>query len=70
MIQKGTEVEVLGFVMCKIKRCLIISNLMNSELEIAMTFILYFNLSFKVRASKCILKFLRWFSPLFVSPCI
>ena len=36
MIQKGTEVEILDFVMCKIMRCLIISNLMNSELEIAL----------------------------------
>ena len=47
MIQKGTEVKILGFVMCKIIRCLIISNLMNSELEIPMIFISYFNLSFK-----------------------
>ena len=53
MIQKGKEVEILGFVMCKIK-CHKISNVMNSELEIPMVFILYFNLSFKVLASKCI----------------
>ena len=44
MIQKGTEVEIssLGFVICKIKRCLIISKLMTSELEIPMIFYLVF----------------------------
>ena len=39
-----TEVEISssGFVMCKINRCLIISNLMSSELESLMIFYLVF----------------------------
>ena len=40
MIQKCTEVEILGFAMCKIKYYLIIPNLMDSELKIPMIFIL------------------------------
>ena len=50
-----TEVEISssGFVMCKINRCLIISNLMTSELESPMVFYLVFQtLNYKVSASK------------------
>ena len=42
MIQNGTEFDILGCVMCKTKRCLILSNLMNSKLEILVIFYLVF----------------------------